>query len=88
MRNCPRVAGLVSMLDPLPRAPILPGTALAAATSPTSPVDLATPVNAGAAKPAPGATVLACDARFEVWRRADPHGLASGSFEDAPTVTH
>ena len=87
MRNCPRVAGLVSMLVAA-AVLILPGTALAAATSPTSPVDLATPVDFGAAKPAPGATVLAGDARFEVLG----DGLIrmeyspSGSFEDAPTV--
>jgi hypothetical protein len=65
MRNCPRVAGLVSTLVAA-AVLILPGTALATATSPTSPVNLATPVDLGAAKAAPGATVLAGDARFEV----------------------
>ncbi|HUA71882.1 MAG TPA: carbohydrate-binding protein [Solirubrobacteraceae bacterium] len=67
---------------------ILPGSAFATASSPTSPVNLATPVDFGAAKAAPAATVLAGDARFEVLG----DGLIrmeyspSGSFEDAPTV--
>jgi alpha-glucosidase (family GH31 glycosyl hydrolase) len=87
MRNCPRVAGLVSILVAA-AVLVLPGTALATATSPTSPVNLATPVDFGAAKAAPGATVLAGNARFEILG----DGLIrmeyspSGTFEDAPTV--
>ncbi len=87
MRKSPRVATLVSILVAV-AALVLPGTALAAATSPTSPVNLATPVDFGAAKAAPAATVVAGDARFEVLG----DGLIrmeyspSGSFEDAPTV--
>lgn len=64
------------------------GVSLAAATSPTSPVNLATPVNFAAAKAARGATIVAGDARFEVLG----DGLIrmeyspSGTFEDAPSV--
>ena len=67
---------------------IAPSLADAAATSPTSPVNLATPVDFGAARAAPRATVLAGDARFQI--------LGSGlirmeysptaTFENAPTV--
>ena len=87
MRKSPRVATLVSMLVAV-AVLVLPATALAVATSPTSPVNLATPVDFGAAKAARGATVVAGDARFEVLG----DGLIrleyspSGSFEDAPTV--
>jgi alpha-glucosidase (family GH31 glycosyl hydrolase) len=87
MHNCPRVAGLVSILVAAALL-ALPGTALATAPSPTSPVNLATPVDLGAATPAPGATVLGGDARFEVLG----DGLIrmefspSGIFNDAPTV--
>ena len=90
MRKSPRVAVLVSILVAV-AALVLPGTALAAATSPTSPtspVNLATSVDFGAARAVPGATVVAGDARFEVLG----DGLIrmeyspSGSFEDAPTV--
>jgi hypothetical protein len=83
----PRVAGLVSTLVAA-AVLVLPGTALAAASSPASPVNIATPVDFGAAKAAPAATVVAGDARFEVLG----NGLIrmeyapSGSFEDAPTV--
>ena len=87
MGKSSRVATLVSILVAA-AVLILPATALAAATSPTSPVNLATPVDFGAAKAAPGATVVAGDARFQVLG----DGLIrmeyspSGSFEDAPTV--
>ena len=87
MRNCPRVAGLVPMLVAA-AVLLLPGTAPAAATSPTAPVNLATPVDFGAAKATPAATIVAGDARFEVLG----DGLIrmeyspTGSFEDAPTV--
>ena len=60
----------------------------AAATSPTSPVDLATPIDFGAAVASPQATVRAGNARFEVLGS----GLIrmeyspTGNFEDAPTV--
>ena len=87
MRKNPRVATLVSILVAA-AVLVLPATALAVATSPTSPVNLATPVDFGAAKAAPGATVVAGDARFEILG----DGLIrleyspSGTFEDAPTV--
>jgi alpha-glucosidase (family GH31 glycosyl hydrolase) len=87
MRKSPRVAAIVSAL--LASAVLaLPATAQSPATSPTSPVNLATPVDFGAAKAAQQATVLAGDARFEVLG----DGLIrmeyspSGTFEDAPTV--
>jgi Glycosyl hydrolases family 31/Domain of unknown function (DUF5110)/IPT/TIG domain/NPCBM-associated, NEW3 domain of alpha-galactosidase/Carbohydrate binding module (family 6) len=63
-----------------------PGSA--AATSPASPVNLATPVSFAAAVARQGASVLAGDARFEVLG----DGLIrmeyspSGTFEDLPTV--
>src|SRR5258706_15314135 len=66
----------------------IPAAAQTAATSPTSPVNLATPVNLGQAVANRGATVTAGDARFEVLGT----GLirleysASGTFEDLPTV--
>jgi alpha-glucosidase (family GH31 glycosyl hydrolase) len=89
MRKCPRVAGVLSILIS-GVALALPAAARAqsAATSPTAPVDLATPVDFGAAHSSPGATVVAGDARFEVLG----DGLIrmeyspTGSFEDAPTV--
>ena len=58
------------------------------ATSPCSPVNIATPVNFGAGYAARGATIVAGDARFQVLQS----GLIrleyspSGNFEDAPTV--
>jgi hypothetical protein len=87
MRKSPRVATLVSILVAA-AVLVLPATALAVATSPTSPVTLAPRVAFGAANGAPGATVVAGDARFEVLG----DGLIrmeyspSGSFENAPTV--
>ena len=66
----------------------VPAAAQTAATSPTSPVNLATPVNLGQAVANRDATVTAGDARFEVLGT----GLirleysASGTFEDLPTV--
>ncbi len=65
-----------------------PAPAPAAAGSPTSPVNLATPVDFGAARGAQRATVTAGDARFQVLG----DGLIrmeyspNGAFEDAPTV--
>ncbi len=64
------------------------GVALATATSPTSPVNLATPVSFGAAEASNQATVTAGNARFQVLG----DGLIrmeyspTASFEDAPTV--
>ncbi len=61
---------------------------MAAATSPSSPVNLATPVNFAAAQASPGAIVHAGDARFEILGT----GLIrmeyspSQTFEDSPTV--
>ena len=58
------------------------------ATSPCSPVNLATPVNFSDGVAARGATVIAGDARFEVLES----GLVrleyspTGNFEDSPTV--
>src|SRR5260221_13899996 len=66
----------------------VPAAAQTAATSPASPVNLATPVNLGQAVANRDATVTAGDARFEVLGT----GLirleysASGTFEDLPTV--
>jgi alpha-glucosidase (family GH31 glycosyl hydrolase) len=87
MRRSWRVAAFVAAL--LVGAVLaLPAMAQPAASSPTSPVNLATPVDFGAAKAAQRATVLAGDARFEVLG----NGLIrmeyspSGTFEDAPTV--
>ena len=75
MRRSPRVATLVSILVAA-AVLVLPGSALATASSPTSPVNLATPVDFGAAKAAAGATVLAGDARFPgSRRRSDPDGV-------------
>jgi hypothetical protein len=84
-----------SSADASPASPAQDGTAHdgtaqdgTAATSPTSPVDLATPVDFGAAVASKGATVVAGDARFEVLG----DGLIrmeyspSGTFEDLPTV--
>jgi Glycosyl hydrolases family 31/Domain of unknown function (DUF5110)/NPCBM-associated, NEW3 domain of alpha-galactosidase/IPT/TIG domain len=67
---------------------VLPGVSVAAATSPTSPVNIATPVDFSAARAAGGATIVAGDARFQVLGS----GLIrmeyspTGTFEDAPTV--
>jgi len=64
------------------------GLAYATATSPTSPVDIATPVDFSAATAAHRAIIVAGDARFEVLG----DGLIrmeyspSGTFEDLPTV--
>ncbi|HWG72472.1 MAG TPA: TIM-barrel domain-containing protein [Acidimicrobiales bacterium] len=66
----------------------LPGLAQAAAVAPTSPVNLATPIDFAAGVAARGATVTSGDARFEVLGG----GLIrmeyspSGHFEDLPTV--
>ena len=87
MRKGPRVAAIVSAVV-ASAVLALPAMAQSPAASPTSPVNLATPVDFGAAKAAPQATVLAGDARFEVLG----DGLIrmeyspSGTFEDAPTV--
>ena len=87
MHRSRRVAAFVSAL--IAGAVLaLPAMAQSPATSPTSPVNLATPVDFGAAKAARQAIVLAGDARFEVLG----DGLIrmeyspSGTFEDAPTV--
>jgi hypothetical protein len=88
MRTYPRIAAVVSVVAVVAFAVPAAAVAQSEATSPTSPVNLATPVDFGAAKAAPGATVLAGDARFEVLG----DGLIrmeyspTGSFEDAPTV--
>jgi hypothetical protein len=69
-------------------AVVMPSAGQAATTSPTSPVNLSTPINFSAAKASPGATVLAGDARFEILG----DGLIrmeyspTASFEDAPTA--
>jgi alpha-glucosidase (family GH31 glycosyl hydrolase) len=87
MRRSRRVAATVSALI-VGAVLAVPALAQSPATSPTSPVNLATPVNSGAAKAAQQATVVAGDARFEVLG----NGLIrmeyspSGAFEDAPTV--
>ncbi len=67
---------------------ILTGVGAAAATSPTSPVDISTPIDFSAAKAARGATIVAGDARFQVLSA----GLIrmeyspSKAFEDSPSV--
>ena len=91
MRRCPRVTLVSILLAGAVGALALPvgAHAQSAATSPTSPVNLATPVDLAAAQASRGATVIADDdARFEVLG----DGLIrmeyspTGSFEDAPTV--
>jgi Glycosyl hydrolases family 31/Domain of unknown function (DUF5110)/NPCBM-associated, NEW3 domain of alpha-galactosidase/Carbohydrate binding module (family 6)/IPT/TIG domain len=91
MRKCPRVTLVSILVAGAVGALALPAGAHAqsAATSPTSPVNLATPVDLAAAQASRGATVVADDdARFEVLG----DGLIrmeyspTGSFEDAPTV--
>ena len=91
MRKCPRVTLVSILVAGAVGALALPAGAHAqsAATSPTSPVNLATPVDFAAAQASRGATVVADDdARFEVLG----DGLIrmeyspTGSFEDAPTV--
>jgi hypothetical protein len=87
VRKCLRFAAVGSIVVV---ATVLAGPAasLGAATSPTSPVNLATPLDFAAAKANHAATVVAGDARFEVLgdglirMEYSPHG----SFEDAPTV--
>ena len=87
MRRVSRVAAVASALV-VGGVLALPAIAQSPPGSPTSPVNLATPVDFGAAKAAKQATVLAGDARFEVLG----DGLIrmeyspSGTFEDAPTV--
>ncbi len=67
---------------------LVPAAAQTTATSPTSPVNLATPVNFGQAIANHDATVVAGDARFEVLGT----GLIrleyspTGNFENLPTV--
>ncbi len=84
MRRFSRAAAAVTFVV----ASAMPGVALGAATSPGAPVNLAMPVDFGAARASQPATVLAGDARFEVLG----DGLIrmeyspSGTFEDAPTV--
>ena len=88
MRTYPRIAAVLSVVAVAALAVPAAAAAQSEATSPTSPVNLATPVDLGAAKAAPGATVVAGDARFEVLG----NGLIrmeyspTASFEDAPTV--
>ena len=64
------------------------GLARAAVTSPTSPVDLATPVHFAATQANPGAIVRAGDARFEVLGNSliRLEYSPTASFENAPTV--
>jgi alpha-glucosidase (family GH31 glycosyl hydrolase) len=87
MRKSRRVAAIVSALV-AGAVLALPAMAQSTASSPTAPVNLATPVDFGAAKAAQQAIVRAGDARFEVLG----DGLIrmeyspSGTFEDAPTV--
>ncbi len=80
MRKRRLVVAVVSILVAA-TALALSGLAQAAATSPTSPVNLATPVDFSAAQATPGATVRAGDARFQV--------LGSGliRMEYSPTAT-
>jgi hypothetical protein len=85
VRKCLRFAavGFVVVL-----ATALASPAVSLATSPTSPVNLATPVDFAAANASQAATVVAGDARFQVLG----DGLIrmeyspSGSFENGPTV--
>jgi hypothetical protein len=69
-------------------AMVMAAAGQAAATSPTSPVNLSTPIDFSAAHASPGATVLAGNARFEVLGR----GLIrmeyspTAGFQDAPTA--
>ena len=87
MRRCP-LAVVVVLVLVVGAVLAFAGVALSAANSPTSPVDLATPVNFGAAQASHRATVSAGNARFQVLG----DGLIrmeyspTGSFEDAPTV--
>jgi hypothetical protein len=87
MRSVSRVAAVASALI-VGGVLAPPAVAQSPPSSPTAPVNLATPVDFGAAKAAKQATVLADDARFEVLG----DGLIrmeyspSGTFEDAPTV--
>jgi hypothetical protein len=83
--------GGVASAGALPAGTALPGTAhgsTAAATSPSSPVNLTTQVNFADGVASRGATVMAGDARFEVLG----DGLIrleyspTGTFEDSPTV--
>ena len=87
MRGTRRVAAVASALI-IGGVLALPAMAQSPVSSPTSPVNLATRVDFGAAKAARQAIVTAGDARFEVLG----DGLIrmeyspSGTFEDAPTV--
>jgi Glycosyl hydrolases family 31/Domain of unknown function (DUF5110)/NPCBM-associated, NEW3 domain of alpha-galactosidase/IPT/TIG domain/Carbohydrate binding module (family 6) len=87
MHNRPVVAAFASVLVAV-LALVLPGLAQAAATSPTSPVNLATPIDFASAKATRGATIVAGDARFQVLGS----GLIrmeyspTGTFQNAPTV--
>ncbi|MFZ0376519.1 MAG: TIM-barrel domain-containing protein [Solirubrobacteraceae bacterium] len=87
MRGTRRVAAVASALI-IGGVLALPAMAQSPASSPTSPVNLATRVDFGAARAARQAIVTAGDARFEVLG----DGLIrmeyspSGTFEDAPTV--
>lgn len=87
MRSRARIAAVVSVVVAVAALSVA-AYAQAAASSPMSPVNLATPVNFAAAKAPQSATVLAGDARFQVLGS----GLIrmeyspSGSFEDRPTI--
>jgi alpha-glucosidase (family GH31 glycosyl hydrolase) len=82
-----RLAGL-SWVAVIAAALGMAGIARAAATSPSSPVNLTTPIDFAAAQASPGATVAAGDARFQILG----DGLIrleyspSGAFENRPTV--
>ncbi|HEY2440836.1 MAG TPA: hypothetical protein VGI07_11415, partial [Solirubrobacteraceae bacterium] len=59
-----------------------------AATTASTPVNLTTPIDVGAARASSAATVLAGDARFQVLGAGliRMEYAPSGQFEDAPTV--
>jgi hypothetical protein len=87
MRKRPRVATIATVVAAA-AGMALAGGAQAAATSPTSPVNIATPTDFSAAKATRGATVIAGDARFQILG----DGLIrmeyspSGTFDNPPTV--
>jgi hypothetical protein len=87
MRNRSRMATVATVVAAA-AGMALAGGAQAAAMSPTSPVNIATPTDFSAAKATRGATVIAGDARFQILG----DGLIrmeyspSGTFDDAPTV--
>ena len=87
MRQPRVVAAAVSVLAAV-SVSVWGTSAAAAATSPSSPVNLTTPIDFGAAQAAPAATVTAGDARFELLGAGliRMEYAPSGRFEDAPTV--